>query len=126
MNRRQFQRFLDRDSGACYHCGLVDGTLVPGHRLGRGAGGSRLRDVPSNILTMCAWLNNEIEVNATVRATARAMGWSLTSGQRPDVEPAFNATLDAWVRLDDTFGLVIVQRGLNRDDPGDYSPFARA
>jgi hypothetical protein len=126
MNRKQFQKFLDRDSGACYHCGVMDDTLIPQHRLGRGAGGSRSRDVPSNILTLCSWMNNEIEVSAEMRATARAMGWSLTSSQPPADTPAFNLTLNSWVQLDDLFALFIVERLDDRDHFGDFTPFVRS
>jgi hypothetical protein len=108
MTPKEFALYLFRDTAACFHCGRSDDTLVPGHRLGRGHGGSRLRDVPSNICTMCSWFNGEIENNADARNWARARGLSLTAGQIPSEEPAWNYRLQSWVRLDDAFGLRIV------------------
>ena len=43
MNKKRFQKYLDRDGG-CVHCGDVE-TAVPHHRLNRGMGGSKERDV---------------------------------------------------------------------------------
>jgi hypothetical protein len=115
MNRKQFQRYLDRDTGACYHCGLSDDTLVPGHRLGRGAGGSKLRDVPSNILTQCSWFNNEIETHAEARNWGRSRGLSLENGQSPLIVPAFHMLLQQWVKLDDDFNLHTVTEAYARE-----------
>jgi hypothetical protein len=48
MTKKEFQKYLDRDGG-CVHCGDTE-TAVPNHRANRGMGGSRERDVPSNVI----------------------------------------------------------------------------
>ena len=101
MNKKEFQKYLNRDK-ACVHCGLDDDTLVPQHRLNRGMGGSKARDVPSNIVTLCSEFNFLIEANSVQAGLARAYGWKLTAGQDPKRIPVF--IRGDWWLLDDKFG----------------------
>lgn len=109
MNAKQFQRYLDRDGG-CVHCGDRD-TAVPQHRLNRGMGGSKVRDVPSNIIVLCAVMNGLIESDAAVAGRAREYGWKLTSGQKPAQTPFYDVLTGVWWLLDDTFGRTPVKAG---------------
>jgi hypothetical protein len=104
MNSKQFQRYLDRDL-SCPHCGS-ELDLIPQHRQNRGMGGSKARDVPSNIMVMCSELNGLIESNATLANLAKDYGWKLTAGQDPKTTPMFHS--GAWWLLDDKFGRVEV------------------
>lgn len=101
MNKKQFQKFLDRD-GVCCHCGLDDDTLVPQHRKSRGAGGSKLLDKPSNIVVICSMANGQLESNATFAQMGRDFGWKLRSGQDATKTPVWLS--DGWYLLDDSFG----------------------
>lgn len=103
MNKKEFTKYLKRDFYRCYHCGISDETLVPQHRLGRGMGGSKVRDVPSNIITFCADFNNRIEQNSIAREKARRLGWSLESWQNPLTSPVFDNTTGEWYVLADDF-----------------------
>jgi hypothetical protein len=69
MNKKMFQKFIDRD-GVCPHCLKSDDTLVPQHRAGRGMGGSRSLDRPSNIIVLCSEANFLLEANAEFAARA--------------------------------------------------------
>jgi hypothetical protein len=95
MNSKTFRKYLDRDGG-CVHCGDVE-TAVPHHRLNRGMGGSKERDVPSNIICLCANYNGLIESSSDAAQVAREYGWKLTSGQDPMLVPYYNANRGTWV-----------------------------
>jgi hypothetical protein len=105
-----FARLKARDGGRCVHCGRDDDTLVPGHRRGRGHGGSKAREVLSNVVTMCSTLNNDIEISAAVRNAARRRGWSLVEGQDPASTPFWNVTRQRWEQPDDDGGITVVDR----------------
>ena len=101
MNRKKFQKYLDRDGG-CVHCGEVE-TAVPNHRANRGMGGSKIRDVPSNIVVLCAYMNNAIESSSEAAEAALTYGWKLNSWQDPQTTPYWHAVRSEWVYLDDNF-----------------------
>jgi hypothetical protein len=90
MNKKQFQKFLDRD-GCCPHC-LKDGdTLIPQHRQNRGMGGSRSLDRPSNIIVLCSEANGLLESDAKFAEFGRELGWKLTRDQVPEFTPVLLA-----------------------------------
>lgn len=104
MNITEFRRYLRRDAGRCWHCGLDDETLVPQHRVGRGMGGSKTRDRPSNIIVLCSAFNSLIESDADAARIARSKGWKLDSWVDPEFEPVFDSVEQCWFLLDDKFG----------------------
>ena len=101
MNGKRFQLYLKRDDG-CVHCGEME-AVSPHHRLNRGMGGSKARDVPSNIIVVCSWLNSAMESDPAIAEKARQLGWKLKSGEHPAVEPIYHYTMQ-WRVLDDSFG----------------------
>ena len=103
VNQKQFQKYLDRDDG-CVHCGQTE-SVSPHHRLNRGMGGSKVRDVPSNIIVMCSELNGRMESDSATAQVAKAMGWKLSSGQDP-ASVAVQHYSGSWRILDDKFGFV--------------------
>lgn len=107
MTRKQFQRYLDRDKG-CVHCGDVE-TAVPHHRANRGMGGSKVRDVPSNIIAICAHFNGLMESDSVSAAYAKRKGWKLESWESPAETPVYNSNLRAWVLIDDSYKAQIVK-----------------
>jgi len=100
MNKKEFQKYLDRDR-ACPHCGTTGPELIPQHRLNRGMGGSAVRNRPSNIIVFCSLGNGLMESNATFAQLARSYGWKLLAWQDPEKTPA--RLFDGWYLLDDNF-----------------------
>lgn len=109
MNAKQFQRYLARDGG-CVHCGEVE-AVAPHHRANRGMGGSKARDVPSNVIVMCSAMNTAMESDSKSAEMARRYGWKLRSYDDPAEVPVYYQTLSAWVRLDDQYNLILVDEG---------------
>jgi len=112
MNKKSFQKFLDRDTG-CVHCGINDDTLIPHHRQNRGMGGSKLLDKPSNIVVLCSGANNWLESNYAFAQMGKDYGWKLTHGQEPEKTPVW--IVDGWYLLDNEFGKVKVKHANNLD-----------
>jgi hypothetical protein len=107
VNGKQFARFLERDGG-CLHCGEVE-AVAPNHRVNRGMGGSKTRDVPSNIVVLCSLLNGQIEADARWARVAKSYGWKLESWQSPVSEPVYNSLTGEWRLLDDDWGYKVVE-----------------
>lgn len=103
VTRKEFLKYLKRDFGRCYHCGMTGDTLVPQHRLGRGMGGSKARDVPSNIITFCSYYNGLIEQDSSEKIRAQKLGWSLRSWEDPKTTPVFCMTTGEWWVLADDY-----------------------
>jgi hypothetical protein len=109
LTPKQFAPFLARDRG-CLHCGDVE-TAVPNHRVNRGMGGSKKRDVPSNIVVLCSIFNGLIESDVKAARKAHTYGWKLASWEDPIVVPVYDAVWGKWWLLDDGFGRVQVCDG---------------
>lgn len=114
MRPKEFEKYLKRDGG-CVHCGRTE-TLVPHHRRNRGMGGSKSRDVPSNIVVVCAMLNFLMENDVATAKWARRMGWKLSGSGDPSLMPLYDAQSAEWVLLDDDFN----RRALGKDFNADY------
>lgn len=99
MNPKAFAKFLNRDL-SCVHCGVIDETLVPNHRINRGLGGSKERNKPSNIVVLCSAFNGLIEANSEAAALAMRHGIKLQSWQDPETTPVWYASESAWYLLD--------------------------
>lgn len=106
MTPKQFEKYLNRDGG-CVHCGETE-AVAPHHRANRGMGGSKVRDVPSNIVVLCSWMNGRIESHAKLAHQAHLVGWKLWQGEDPATTPLWDANVSNWVLLDDKFGRTIV------------------
>lgn len=103
MNKKEFQKYLDRDK-SCPHCGTTGSELIPQHRLNRGMGGSKARNRPSNIIAFCSLGNGLMESSSTFAVLARSYGWKLLAYQDPEKTPVFLS--DGWYLIDDNFGKV--------------------
>jgi hypothetical protein len=64
-------------------------------------GGSKARDVPSNIVVLCSWMNSAIESNAKLADVARDYGWKLRSFEDPATTPVYYQRSGAWFMLSD-------------------------
>jgi hypothetical protein len=100
MTKKQFQKYLERDLG-CWHCGTQGDDLIPHHRQNRGMGGSSVRDVPSNIIALCAEANLLLESNAAFAELGRKFGWKLRNHETPTEVPIFGH--GGWWLLNDDF-----------------------
>lgn len=104
MNKKLFQKFLNRDETSVVTGNFGD-DLVPNHRINRSVGGT---DNPSNIVVMESVYNGLLESDALVRARAIRYGWKLESWQDPTEEPFYHYGLRKWVQPDDDFNLTVV------------------
>ena len=109
MNAKQFQRYLARDGG-CIHCGESE-AVAPHHRVNRGMGGSKARDVPSNVIVMCSAMNTAMESDAGTAELARAFGWKLRSFEDPLRVPVWHQVRSVWLLFDDAYGWVESEAG---------------
>jgi len=66
-------------------------------------GGSKVRDVPSNIIVFCSKMNNAIESDAELAEMARGFGWKLRPGDDPKKVPVFLPMTGLWVLLGDDY-----------------------
>jgi len=101
MTPKEFAKLVRRDV-VCMHCGLADDTLVPNHRKGRGMGGSKLLNNPSNLVLVCSLFNGQIESSAPHAEFARKMGLKLSSWEDPKEVPVYFGGR-YWL-LDDNWG----------------------
>lgn len=93
-------------------CGCVgrEDTLIPQHRVNRGAGGSKLLDKPSNILVLCSETNGMIESDAAAARKAREYGWKLSRWQATEDEPFYDVADGAWYLIDDEYNRAPAQK----------------
>jgi hypothetical protein len=104
-------RVVKRDV-RCWHCGTTDDTLVPQHRINRGMGGSKLLDVPSNLIALCSAANVLMESNAVFREKALRCGWKLERFQFPDQVPIYDFMADDWFLIDDDWNRTLYRLSL--------------
>jgi hypothetical protein len=104
MTKKEFQKYLDRDGG-CVHCGDTE-TAVPNHRANRGMGGSREREVPSNVVVLCANLNGLIESSAEWAEIARSYGWKLSASHNVEQSPYYDLKTGRWFLADNYYNRV--------------------
>lgn len=101
MKPQEFHKYLQRDQ-RCYHCGEMY-DLIPHHRSNRGMGGSQVANKPSNIISMCAAINDLMESNAKMAEVAREFGWKLSRYENTLIRPVYDASTGFWFRLDDNY-----------------------
>jgi hypothetical protein len=102
VNQKEFNRYLERDGHKCLHCGTTEG-LVPQHRRNRGMGGSKARNVPSNIIVLCSGFNGEMESDASKAHLAVAYGWKVAGMDEPLATPVYDVTAQGWFNLYDDY-----------------------
>lgn len=108
ISPKEFAKYLKRD-GECVHCGLDDDSLIPQHRANRGAGGSKKRDVPSNIIVLCSAYNGLIESDAEAARFAKEFGYKLESWEDPKRVPFYSR--GKWWILDDSYNRFVFEEG---------------
>jgi hypothetical protein len=106
LTPKEFGKYLARDGG-CLHCGETE-ALSPNHRANRGMGGSKARDVPSNIIVLCSAMNGAIESNHKAAAQAKRYGWKLDSWQDPMATSVYDTQTQEWYLLDNQFGRKVI------------------
>ena len=88
----------NRDGGICWHCG-TDRTTIH-HRSNRGSGGDRtkekVKDRPSNLLTICPEYNFLMESDINAIRNAREKGWKLRMGELPPFTPVYRYDGSWW------------------------------
>lgn len=96
-NKSVMMKTLQLRDSYCWHCGTTVG-LVPHHRKNRGMGGSKLLDISSNLMLVCAEYNFLMESDANVAMKARSWGHKLRSTDHPS-EPVLDRTNHIWYEL---------------------------
>lgn len=86
----------------CLHCGLTDGLTIQ-HRINRGAGGSKHRDNPANLIALCGLSNQLLEADAARAQAGRDHGWKLRSWEDPLTVPVLDVLTGQWWTLNDNF-----------------------
>jgi hypothetical protein len=69
-------------------------------------GGSKERDVPSNIIVLCSTWNNRLEADAAAAEMGREWGWKLRPGDNPANVPVYYFVEDVWYYLDDDYNRI--------------------
>lgn len=91
-------RTLQERDQHCWHCGIEGETLVPHHRRGRGMGGSKLLDIPENLILVCSRWNQDMESDIGVMSKASGWGHRLSFGDSFD-KPVFDLSSMSWWTL---------------------------
>jgi len=94
--KKVLKQVQERDQ-YCWHCGRED-DLVPHHRINRGMGGSKLLDIPENLMMVCGQYNGDMESDAWVAIAARALGHKLRSWESHSL-PVFDVVTQLWYVL---------------------------
>lgn len=94
--KKILKQVLERDSH-CWHCGRED-NLVPHHRINRGMGGSKLLDLPENLLMVCAVWNGQMESHPLAASKARGWGHKLSLWESLEL-PVFDVAAFRWYFL---------------------------
>lgn len=91
-----------RDGGRCVHCGATEGLGLQ-HRINKGVGGSKLLDIPSNLLTFCNIANAALESDPEFAERGRQLGWKLSRWDDPTKVRFFDVLDAEWFHLTNTF-----------------------
>lgn len=118
MTAKQFNKYLDRDGG-CWHCGDTE-TAIPHHRANRGMGGSKRREVPSNVIVMCSIFNGLMESDTSSALAAMQFGWKIPGYASPINEPVYNMNDGCWYVLNNEYEKELVSE--RRGDGGSTTP----
>lgn len=92
-----------RDGGRCPHCGETEAIGLQ-HRISKGMGGSKLLDIPSNLLTFCNVGNALLESDPVLAALGRETGWKLSRWDNPlTISVLDTGTGERWL-LNNSYG----------------------
>jgi hypothetical protein len=72
-------------------------------------GGSKARDVPSNIIVLCSYANGLLESDAALAAIARDYGWKVSTNSDWRAAPVYDLQTKEWVLLNDGFERIVVE-----------------
>ena len=114
MNDKLRKRIYTRDNGRCWHCGTDENVTIH-HRVNRGMGGSKLLDMPSNLVVMCAAFNQAMESDLRAHKLAKEMGWKVSRHSQPSKVPIQSFVGEVFL-LDDMFRMWMLDG--NREDGG--------
>lgn len=107
-------KIYDRDEWRCCSCGITDNHTLQ-HRVNKGMGGDKtkdkVKDNPSNLVTMCNQCNTALEFDVDFRRTGISMGWKVLQGRDPSQIPCWFSWAMEWRLLDNNFGYLVVDKG---------------
>lgn len=108
MKRADVKKLYERDQYQCLHCGSTEQLTVQ-HRANRGMGGSKNRDQASNLITLCWFMNFEMEASSKKAEIAKRHGWKLESWESPSECEVWSEPLRAWILLNDDWTYTLVE-----------------
>jgi hypothetical protein len=108
------KKIMERDSGACWHCGTNDNVQIH-HRTNRGMGGSKLLDRPSNLVVVCAEYNYAMESDFISARSARDLGHKV-SRHASIIHSPIRHFMGKWYLLDDRYQKYEVEPNELRED----------
>jgi hypothetical protein len=92
----------ERDGGRCVHCGETEAIGLH-HRVNRGMGGSKLLDIPSNLITLCNVHNAALESDPVAARQGRYYGWKLGRWDDPAAEVFYDTNDGLWYTIDNLY-----------------------
>jgi hypothetical protein len=93
------RKLIEARDDHCYHCGTTESLQIH-HRRNKGIGGSKLLDMPDNLMRVCAAWNYGMESDPKVARAARAWNHKLPIWERENL-PVFDVGGGWWVLLPD-------------------------
>lgn len=110
------EKVFERDGWMCCSCGSHHQLTIQ-HRINRGMGGDQtgrpglkpVKDMPSNLLTMCIFCNTGLESDPQFRQLGIEYGWKLHQFDNPHRVAANFPWFGQLRLLDDNYGFEIVQ-----------------
>jgi 5-methylcytosine-specific restriction enzyme A len=97
LNAATQRKVLQRDGGACWHCGETEAISIH-HRKNRAMGGSKILDRLDNLIVVCSAYNLAMESTASVAEQARERGHKLSSWENFDT-PILDIVRGQWFIL---------------------------
>jgi hypothetical protein len=75
-------------------------------------GGSKLLDIPSNLIALCSEANVLMESNAVFRDKALLYGWKLERFRFPDQTPVYDFMKGDWFLIDNDWNRTLYRLSL--------------
>jgi hypothetical protein len=108
VTKQDRETVYERDQYRCAACSNPSSLEIQ-HRINRGMGGDKkgVRNVLSNLITLCHFCNSALESDPEFAQKGRDFGWKLMSWQVTTWWPVFYTWADEWRLLDNAGEFVV-------------------
>lgn len=111
------EKIFERDAWMCCSCHSTHQLTIQ-HRINRGMGGDQtgrpglkpMKDMPSNLLTMCIFCNTALESDPQFRQLGIEHGWKLHQWDDPHRSPVFFPWFGEQRLLDDEYTFQVLSK----------------